>query len=184
MRPDFPGKSKVNCIDDVENAAKSLRKRWGLGVVPLESVIELVEDKGGIVILSSSAEGEFDGLCGWANELYPVIVSSGAVSADRRRFSGAHELGHLLLETSGFSDKEQEMMANRFAAAFIVPSEAAILELGRQRRNLSLDELALLKAKYGLSIQAWIYRALDLGIIARSQFTALFRRLRTAYFSR
>jgi len=174
--PDFPAKMEVCNFDDVEKAAMSLRSHWGLINVPLESIVELVEDKGGIVIQTSSAEGDFDGLSGWANERYPVIVNSGAVSDDRRRFNVAHELAHLLLDCENHSE-DQEKIAHRFSAAFIVPSEAAFRELGRTRRNISLDELALLKRKYGLSIQAWICRALDLGIITRGHYTALFKLL-------
>ena len=56
-------------------------------------------------------------------------------------------------------------LVQRFAAAFLVPADAARRELGDRRRHLDLRELAILKVKYGLSMQAWIYRATDLGII-------------------
>ncbi|PXF55416.1 MAG: hypothetical protein C4B58_15095 [Deltaproteobacteria bacterium] len=61
--------------------------------------------------------------------------------------------------------KEQESLANRFAAAFIVPPAVARQELGEHRRSLSFQELGILKRKHGLSMQAWMRRAFDLGII-------------------
>jgi len=38
--------------------------------------------------------------------------------------------------------------------------------------------LHLLKHKYGLSMQAWVYRAKDLGILSESSATRLFRQFR------
>ena len=37
----------------------------------------------------------------------------------------------------------------------------------------------MLKHRYGLSMQAWVYRAKDLGIISESAAVTLFRRFRT-----
>jgi Zn-dependent peptidase ImmA (M78 family) len=41
-----------------------------------------------------------------------------------------------------------------------------------------MNELFLLKKKYGLSMQAWIFRARDLGIISENAATRLFQRFR------
>jgi Zn-dependent peptidase ImmA (M78 family) len=67
-----------------------------------------------------------------------------------------------------------EKAAHRFAAAFLVPEAAARFELRGRRVDLSLYELHLLKHKYGLSMQAWIYRARDLGIISLAKAKVLF----------
>jgi len=51
-------------------------------------------------------------------------------------------------------------------------------ELGENPRNLGLHELHLLKHKYGVSMQAWVYRARDLDIISEHtarQLYILFR---------
>jgi Zn-dependent peptidase ImmA (M78 family) len=114
---------------------------------------------------SGSDDDLFDGLSGWANETVPVVVVSFAVSDDRRRFSLAHELGHLFMDLGDIDAKAQEKLAHRFAAAFLVTAAAARRELGTRRRNLDFRELAMLKQKHGLSMQAWILRAVDLGII-------------------
>ncbi len=58
-----------------------------------------------------------------------------------------------------------EVAANRFAAAFLVPCDTVVNELGSKRTRLEFRELRLLKLKYGLSMAAWIYRAKDCGII-------------------
>jgi hypothetical protein len=88
-------------------------------------------------------------------------------------YSIAHELGHLVMDCKGVSAKDQETLANRFAAAFIVPPAVARHELGEHRRSLSFQELGLLKQRHGLSMQAWMRRAFDLGIIKEGHFRTL-----------
>ena len=72
-----------------------------------------------------------------------------------------------------------EKAADRFAGAFLVPRESALSELGEKRQRFSFYELISLRKKYGMSVQAWIYRARDLGIITESFFIQLFRFLRS-----
>ena len=72
----------------------------------------------------------------------------------------------------------EDVCSYRFAGAFLVPAEAARFELGSQRQTLGLFELHLLKHKYGLSMQAWVYRAKDLGILSESSAVQLFRQFR------
>ncbi len=128
-----------------------------------------------IIILRLDGPNGFDGFSCWANSNVPVIVFNSNVPGDRQRFNIAHELGHLVLDLP--ERAEIENAAHRFAAAFLVPSETALNELGGKRSNLSFDELHILKHKYGFSIQAWIRRAFDLEIIDKSTYTNLFRQL-------
>jgi Zn-dependent peptidase ImmA (M78 family) len=167
----------VESPDDAERAAEVLRKTWRLGDQPIESVTTTIEDSGGIV-LEVGGEGDvFDGLSGWANETIPVVAVSPWVSDDRRRFSLAHELGHLFMETEDVDPKTEERLAHRFAAAFLVPADVARRELGEKRRHLDFAELAILKRKHGLSMQAWIFRAADLEIIDQAHARTLFANL-------
>jgi Zn-dependent peptidase ImmA (M78 family)/transcriptional regulator with XRE-family HTH domain len=173
----FPKAAPACTQEDAENAAAKLRKTWGLGTLPVESVAETIEERGGIVVEYSEHKGEFHGLAGWANGRYPVIVTTGTALDDRRRFNLAHELGHLFMNCNGLDEKKQENLAQRFAAAFIVPPALARRELGSRRRNLTLFELGFLKQKHGLSLQAWIRRAFDLGIIDRQHYNGWCRRV-------
>lgn len=159
---------------DAESAADQLRERWGLGDRPIGSVTSVIEDAGGIVVESGDEEDLFDGLSGWLDDKTPVIVVSSSVSDDRKRFSLAHELGHLAMDVGEIDFATEEKLAHRFAAAFLVTSSTARRELGERRRRLDFRELALLKQKHGLSMQAWIYRAADLGIIDQSHARTLF----------
>jgi len=173
--PEFPLGIDVKTVDDAEKAAFELRKVWNLGIQSIDSVTKSIENNGGIVVEYSRNVGEFDGLSGWVNNTYPAIVTKSNIPDDRRRLNIAHELGHLLLDCADLPEKTQEAIAYRFAAAFLVPSSTARNELGGKRKNLSIQELALLKRKYGLSMQAWIRRAYDLGIINFGHYRALNR---------
>lgn len=162
---------KVRKIEDAERLSLALRKRWKLGVDPIENVTEVFEDRGVKVILLEGND-TFDGLSCWANEAVPVIAIRSRIPGDRQRFSLAHELAHLLMDL--WKDVDAEKAAHRFAGSFLVPGEAAFQELGPKRRHIDVLELAMLKRKYGMSMQAWIYRAQDLQIISKSYASSLF----------
>lgn len=170
----MPPRTEVSGPEDAEVAAETLRRHWRLGDQPIESVTSAIEDGGGVVVESEGDDDLFDGLCGWADQTVPVVVVSSDVSDDRRRFSLAHELGHLFMDVGEAERRSEEKLAHRFAAAFLVPAATARRELGSKRRHLDLRELALLKRKHGLSMQAWILRAADLEIIDQSHARTLF----------
>lgn len=167
-------RTRVESPEDVERAADSLRTLWRLGDQPIESVTNVIEDSGGIVLEVGGSDDDYDGLSGWAGETIPAIIVSPCVSDDRRRFSLAHELGHLFMELGRADSRTEERMAHRFAAAFLVPAKTVRRELGEKRRHLDFRELAILKRKHGLSMQAWILRAADLGIIDQAHARTLF----------
>jgi len=172
--PDMPDPHRVTSPDDAEAAAASLRDHWRLGEQPIESVTATIEDGGGIVVESGGEDDLFDGLSGWVNNELPLVVVSWAVGDDRRRFSLAHELGHLFMDVGDVDEKTEERLAHRFAAAFLVTASTARRAVGERRRHLDFRELALLKEKHGLSMQAWVFRAADLGIIEQSHAKSLF----------
>ena len=166
----------IHEFDDIEKLAEDLRDIWSLGTDPIENITDIIEDRGAMVI-PLEASDEFDGLSCWANDNIPVIVVKKGLSGDRQRSDLAHELGHLIMKVS--SDIKEEKAAKRFSGAFLAPAEAVYRELGKKRHNLDLVELDMLKKKYGMSMQQWIYRAKDLDIISESRAAVLFQLFRT-----
>lgn len=166
---------RVASLDQVEGVALDLRKAWDLGLDAIESLVEVLEDQG-IKVGLVEAQAEFDALTFEMEDKAPVIVVKRDLPGDRQRFNLAHELGHLLLQPGDRVDGEKA--AHRFAGAFLVPEQAARSELGNQRHTLGLYELHLLKHKYGLSMQGWIYRAKDLRIVSESAASQLFKQFR------
>lgn len=159
----LPEPVPVRRFEEAEARANHLRKKWKVGDRPLDNLVQTAEDKGMIVIGWDDESGEFDGLSGWCGN-YPVTVINQNRSADRIRFTLAHEIGHLVMDTSN-AVEDKEKLAHRFAAAFLVPAEHALRELGNNRPELSWRELKTLKRKYGMSMAAWLGRARDLNII-------------------
>jgi Zn-dependent peptidase ImmA (M78 family)/DNA-binding XRE family transcriptional regulator len=167
----------VSSMAEVEQAAVDLREAWDLGIDSIENMTSLLEDRG-IKVGVIDADNNFDA-CTFDAEgdgRSVIIVTKSDMPGDRQRFCLAHELGHLMLELE--NDLDSEKAAHRFSGAFLVPEEAAQFELRTGRRNLSDYELHMLKDKYGLSMQAWIYRAKDLGILPEEKAIALFKKFR------
>lgn len=166
------GSYRVWSMSDVEIAADQLRTSWGLGLDPIGSVISAVEEHGVRVVMIDGVEG-FDGFSCFANGSMPVIAIPAGMPGDRQRFTLAHELGHMVLGTA--PEVDEEKAAHRFAGAFLAPRKAVVGELGPRRSRLDIDELAILKRSYGMSMQAWARRAFDLGIIQREAYKSLLR---------
>jgi transcriptional regulator with XRE-family HTH domain/Zn-dependent peptidase ImmA (M78 family) len=164
----------IHSIEQVEDVAIELRRNWDLGLDPIENLTQVLEDQGIKVGLVSGFE-HFDASTFLADGA-PIIVSKAELPGDRQRFNLGYELGHLILDVE--EELDPESVCHRFVGAFLVPPQAARFELGSRRTTLDMNELYMLKHKYGLSMQAWIFRARDLGIISENTATRLFHQFR------
>jgi Zn-dependent peptidase ImmA (M78 family)/DNA-binding XRE family transcriptional regulator len=165
--------------DDIEVAALALRDAWKLGQNPIPDLIDTLEEHGlRILTVEGDAKQKFDGFSAQCGEK-PVVAVGKHWSGDRQRFTLAHELGHLVLQKRLTKDMPEESACNRFAGAFLAPRESVFKTLGRQRHWLEFQELAFLKAEYGMSMQAWIYRCCDLGILNQTATKELWRIFRS-----
>jgi len=164
---------EVASMDDIEEAALALRDAWNIGRDPIENLTERLEEKSlRVGCLESPSAFDACAFEAQVNGGIPVIVFNEERSGDRQRFSIAHELGHLVLDVKG--GLEEEDACNRFSGAFLVPRDVFIQDVGAQRKKISLRELQLLKEKYGMSMQALIYRMRDLGILNKHYAGRLF----------
>lgn len=159
---------------DAEDAARNLRDAWLLGKDPIPKLAELLEEHG-IKVFSLDID-RVDGLAAKVNRKDRrsgrVIMIKKNTWSERKRFTLAHELGHIVLNPG--PDCDVERAANRFAGAFLIPAEVLRQEIGTKRRDISLGELIGLKDRFGVSIQALTYRCKDLEIISASTFGRLF----------
>jgi Zn-dependent peptidase ImmA (M78 family)/DNA-binding XRE family transcriptional regulator len=163
---------RVRKEKDAERAAENLRDRWKLGQNPIASIVNVLEDHH-IHVLKIDASENFDGVSAFACNDQQVnaaaVVTRRGVSGERQRLNLAHELGHLVLKVSKQVDEEKA--AFRFGAAFLAPAQAILREVGERRSLIQAQELILLKQRFGLSIQALLYRLRDLEIITESYYT-------------
>jgi transcriptional regulator with XRE-family HTH domain len=162
--------------EDVERVAVELREAWELGLGPIVSLVDVLEDNGIKVCLIPGDVG-FDALLILMEDKSPVIAVKDGVPGDRLRFNLAHELGHLILGHTPNLTKEDEKAAHRFAGAFLVPEQTARRELAAWGPKRPLGFLVMLKQEYGLSVQAWIYRAKEVGVVSQAEHTRLWQKV-------
>jgi Zn-dependent peptidase ImmA (M78 family) len=149
-----------------EEVAKFTRKIMGLNKrEPVFSIFTLLESKGVVVIEFDDVIDKFDGVSFMSDKGTPVIVINKNFSNDRKRFTIAHELGHILMHITGDfpipihrDEKRKEIESNRFASEFLMPEEG----IKNSLIGLSLYDLAPLKKYWHTSKQSIIRRAKDL----------------------
>ncbi len=165
-------KLPIKKIEDSEVAAERLRKLWELGSDPILNITATLENHF-LSILEVESNEKFDGISAIAYDddhhvKAAAIVTRCGIAGERQRLNLAHELGHIVLDTSENIDEEKA--AFRFGAAFLAPAEKLLTEVGTKRAFLQTEELLLLKRQFGISLQALLYRLRDLDIITESYY--------------
>lgn len=160
----------VTTPEGAREIAIRLRRDWKLGEDAINNIIFLLEENG-IKVIQLDTDEEFDGLSGFVNKVHPVIIVNKKAYAERQRFTVLHELGHLLLHfDTDMPDKAKERLCNVFANEMLLPSSQFIEMVGASRKDISLQELIPLQKQYGLSIDAMMYKAKELGIITEQRY--------------
>lgn len=133
---------------------------------PIRNMTAAVE-RAGVCLIPMGGLPGIDGLSSWVNGT-PVIGLSPTVPGDRFRLSLGHELAHLLFHTKKTDQSEHE--ANRFSASLLIPRaefDAAMPDRPQLRDFISL------KASWGVSVAALVYRAHELGYIDDARYRSL-----------
>ena len=170
-------------IDDgeIEAVAAECRALWRLGTGPIADVALALENAGVVLIREITDVAQIEGLSAWSGQLNRpfVYLAADKDNGFRSRFDAAHELGHLCLHRQIHLSKdkdfhnEMERQAHRFAGAFLLPAESFSSEV---RLPPTLDNLLLLKRRWGVSVAAMIMRLEALGIIDGTEKLSLFKR--------
>ena len=170
----------INTREKAEVAALEVRKKWALYDNPFANVLSVLEREG-IKVIEVTTSQNFEGLSAEFYEL-PIIVLNSAISeVTRKRFTALHELGHLILQIpDGINYETIERICDAFAAMLILPKELLVLELGNERKSLSINELNLIKQKYGISIRAILVSAGFAKIISWQKYKEICNHLEAA----
>lgn len=141
-------------------------------------VYRIIKDEG-IALSLEEMEDDHSGVLLVENSIAAIAVNS-THHPHRQRFSAAHELGHYILHSRGrdrlFVDKAyrrslvsssgtdtDEIEANRFAAALLMPENLILRSIGDELiTDLDVSKLAL---KFQVSEQAMTLRLVNLGLI-------------------
>jgi Zn-dependent peptidase ImmA (M78 family) len=163
-------KHEVSSREDVERAAESCRKAWEVGFdTPIVSMTRTVERAGIVVTTFEGVSDKVDAFSLLRGR--PIIVRSmNKDSTSRARFDLAHECGHFVMHdgiVTGEPDTESE--ANQFASAFLLPRAAFIREFPKGNK-IEWRQIFEMKKRWGVSIQAIVRRAYDLGIFTPIQY--------------
>jgi len=161
-----------------EELARRERVRLGKDDKPIKDVREILEKQGVRIFELDIPENIFSGLSWWHSTYGPCILVNYSDIRGRRNFTLSHEYYHLLLghgptaceiEFDYARGAGEEHIANRFAAAFIMP--AADLREEFRRRQLSEkmtnNELGKVAGRYGASLEAMGRRLEELGLVHR-----------------
>lgn len=162
--------------ENIEEAALTVRSECGLSPdTPIPNVFSAVERAGAIVLALPTSLQKRDGFSGWAGaqELRPIINIPAISAGDRMRWTTAHEVGELVLD-SMTPGPDREKAADQFAAAFLMPESAMRREL---KSPVSLTALARLKPRWGVAMSALARRAKDLEIISDRQYRYLMQQM-------
>jgi Zn-dependent peptidase ImmA (M78 family)/transcriptional regulator with XRE-family HTH domain len=163
-RDEFQGASKRR--PDIEDIARVVRESWMLPRGPIVSMVDLIEENGGLVIPCDFETDLLDAMSQRIDGMPVLFFVNINAPADRVRYTLAHELGHMVLHTTVFKDDEEmEAEADHFAGAFLLPAD----EMKIQLRRFDLRHLANMKGHWKVSMQAIAYRAERLRLITPYQ---------------
>lgn len=167
--------------EDIEKAACECRDLWRLGRSAIQDLALAVEGAGVILVREETGIAQIEGLSAWSEVLGRplILLSADKDNGYRSRFDLAHEVGHLVLHrhiqrtTDSARHKLMEKQAHHFAGAFLLPAETFATEV---RVPPTLDDLLLLKRRWGVSAAAIIMRLKALELLDEDGALMLFKR--------
>lgn len=153
-----------------EEIADYARRFFNLGGNPVKDIYTMMETAGIIVVEKSFMCDDFDAVSFLTDGGSYVIVINKNYSNDRKRFTLAHELGHIVMHLGALDcrrgDKEKEDEANRFAQEFLLPKKYIMKSLV----DLKLSHLSSMKGYWLTSMASIVRRAKSLGVIDDSRY--------------
>jgi len=158
---------------DPEEIARMVRAHWQVPRGPIRDLTVLVERAGVLVAHSPMSGAAVSGVTFSVPGLPPLIVINSDQTADRMRFTLAHELAHLVMHRFPSTDMEKE--AHAFASELLMP--ASDIQPLLQSRRIDLSLLASLKPEWKVSMQSIIMRARSLGLLTRNQEEYLWKQM-------
>jgi Zn-dependent peptidase ImmA (M78 family)/transcriptional regulator with XRE-family HTH domain len=165
-----PVENGLPCLDveehgGVKKVAKAIRAMFQLPPGPIRNLTEVVEAAGCIIVPFDFGTRKIDACSMFVGDV-PVIFINQLLNAVRYRWTIAHELAHLVMHRIPSDSDEQEEQANRFASELLMPED----EIRPSLLPITVDRLARQKLKWRVSMQAILYHAKNMGVIAERQF--------------
>lgn len=174
----FPSFHPSDSGRSIEEVARQVREQWDLPSGPIDSMVDVIEAAGGIIVMNQFATMKLSGVTQYIQEtgMSPLIFLNAEMSGDRQRWTLAHELAHIVLHCQHIDDPtlcDLEDEADRFASEFLMPAS----DIGPSLSNLNLPALTRLKALWKVPMDTLILRASKLGRISDRQKRTLFQQM-------
>ncbi|MCA8833720.1 MAG: ImmA/IrrE family metallo-endopeptidase [Proteobacteria bacterium] len=187
---------KSNLAQTAQNIRKQLgisieeQKSWKNETIALDHWRTALEKHGVFVFKESfKASGRgmpdspYSGFCLY-DKVFPIVYVNNNMPHTRQIFTLFHELAHLLFEVSGIdkrndgdyikllsgTDKQIEILCNKFAAEFLIPTNDINLRL--QSVDVYSDSaLYNLASEYCVSREVILRRAIDIALINKTSYS-------------
>ena len=132
-------------ISQGREVAKEERRRLGLGSAPIRNISARINEQG-VWAATSRLRSDMAGFFMRHPTIGTVVIANASHPPPRRRFSFAHEYGHVLMDraqrvqvtSTANSSDFAEQRANAFAAAFLLPAsgvEHFLASVGKGRAS-------------------------------------------------
>lgn len=167
----------------INTAVSDLLREAGITSAPI-NVRALAERLGAIVVEEPLEDADFSGFLYTTRTSPPVIGVNSTHPPTRKRFTMAHELGHLILhpkdgihmdeaviqrrdEKASEGTNDEEIEANRFAAELLMPRDFLESDIARMGKFVVDDDnqIQALACDYEVSVQAMTIRLNTLGLL-------------------
>lgn len=169
----LPEAPECGCLElsgDVEADAASLRGHLLIDPVgPVHDLVEILENRGILVMVLASENDKFSGMNGFVNGR-PYVVVNSSMSPERNRSTIVHELAHLMFDwPKDVQGKVQEGRATAISGAFLLPKADLQRELGVRRSGVTWD-MTMVAKEYGVSMMLLAKRANLCDIVGDSSY--------------
>ena len=163
--------------DRPAEAAGLCREKLGLKATePIHDICGLLEHAGVKVFPIPMASDSFFGLSVGEEDGGPAVVVNvwERISVERRIFSAAHELGHIMLHPDAFDvakvdeSKEEEQEADHFAGHFLMPNDGFRKEWNEAAGLHFVDRVFKVKRIFRVSYKTVLSRLLEEGAVDKS----------------
>jgi Zn-dependent peptidase ImmA (M78 family)/transcriptional regulator with XRE-family HTH domain len=153
-----------------EAASRASRLHFGIDSGPMPNLIGLAERFGVVVVFGFPQIASIDAYSLADDTRAVMVLNALQQTYYRLRFDVAHELGHLIMHggEQGFGSAEGE--ANRFAAELLMPRAEIRGALPESTVGTGWSRLKALRERWGVSVDALLYRARTLGVMSENAY--------------
>lgn len=173
---------KALTYEYAEALGEEIRNKFALGSRPASCLSDILEEKYGVKIWYENLD---EGSAASTKGSFGAAILMNATEAPwRRNFNFAHELFHLITWPSFSTESlhedrelwnEVERRANAFASSLLLPSEelSETFESRIKDNRVEYTDLIEVGREFGVSIEALLYRLLNLGFLQKDVVESL-----------